>query len=343
MDSLLSATSQNVLDFWASPHSIKIYESPPTSEEFLRDCVAPHVPCIIRGALEDWGAMKWNLDYLKDKLNDKMVEINVTPDGRGDAVIETPQSERIFAYPAELTLKFSDFVDNLNHRYEKIDDDEERAVFYLSQQDDNLRRHYSELLDDIKYLPLAESAFTSSASSIDGLGLAAANLWIGDERSVSTMHKDFFENLYCVVEGEKLFTLMPPVDVLFLEEKEFATRRWCVNTPCDQGKNLSNLKKSDLHLSADEDHRPQKEVSWLCFDPDLPEHSRHFERCHPIRVSVTKGEVLYLPAMWYHRVTQSCTTIAVNFWYEQRFDHRYVYYQLCRQLKDMSDKHVTTK
>lgn len=29
------------------------------------------------------------------------------------------------------------------------------------------------------------------------------NLWIGDERSVSSLHKDHYENLYCVVTGHK--------------------------------------------------------------------------------------------------------------------------------------------
>ena len=31
--------------------------------------------------------------------------------------------------------------------------------------------------------------------------------------------------------------------------------------------------------------------------------------------------------MWYHYVTQTCLTIAVNYWYDQRFDFRYVFYQ----------------
>ncbi len=30
------------------------------------------------------------------------------------------------------------------------------------------------------------------------------NLWIGDERAVSSAHKDNYENMYCVVVGEKV-------------------------------------------------------------------------------------------------------------------------------------------
>ncbi len=45
---------------------------------------------------------------------------------------------------------------------------------------------------------------------------------------------------------------------------------------------------------------------------------------HAVYVQVGPGEVLYLPAMWYHRVSQVCSqaseghdyVIAVNFWCE---------------------------
>lgn len=32
----------------------------------------------------------------------------------------------------------------------------------------------------------------------------AVNLWIGDERSVSSMHRDPYQNMYAVVVGEKV-------------------------------------------------------------------------------------------------------------------------------------------
>lgn len=41
----------------------------------------------------------------------------------------------------------------------------------------------------------------------------AINLWIGDERSTTTFHKDHYENLYAVVRGKKAFHLLPPTDV----------------------------------------------------------------------------------------------------------------------------------
>eukprot|EP01042_Synura_sphagnicola_P004252 gene4252-biopygen4579 len=36
--------------------------------------------------------------------------------------------------------------------------------------------------------------------------------------------------------------------------------------------------------------------------------------------------------MWYHRVSQTRVTVAVNFWYDMRFDFRYVFSQLAFRL-----------
>ena len=39
---------------------------------------------------------------------------------------------------------------------------------------------------------------------------------MGDERAVTSMHKDHYENIYCVVTGAKTFTLIPPTDLPFV-------------------------------------------------------------------------------------------------------------------------------
>jgi jumonji domain-containing protein 7 len=40
----------------------------------------------------------------------------------------------------------------------------------------------------------------------------AVNMWVGDERAVTSLHKDHYENIYVVVAGAKHFTLLPPAD-----------------------------------------------------------------------------------------------------------------------------------
>ena len=53
-----------------------------------------------------------------------------------------------------------------------------------------------------------------------GVAPDAVNLWMGDSRAVSSMHKDFYENLYCVIRGQKHFTLLPPTDMAYVRYVE---------------------------------------------------------------------------------------------------------------------------
>lgn len=39
----------------------------------------------------------------------------------------------------------------------------------------------------------------------------AINLWIGNSRSVTALHRDNYENIYCQIIGSKNFVLLPPI------------------------------------------------------------------------------------------------------------------------------------
>jgi jumonji domain-containing protein 7 len=51
---------------------------------------------------------------------------------------------------------------------------------------------------------------------------------MGDKRSVSSMHKDPYENIYCVISGEKHFTLIPGVYYPYLKEGTYVNSHWKV-------------------------------------------------------------------------------------------------------------------
>jgi hypothetical protein len=63
---------------------------------------------------------------------------------------------------------------------------------------------------------------------------------------------------------------------------------------------------------------------------------RYFSEPEPLEVQVNAGDVLYLPAMWYHFVQQDElggeATIAVNCWVDMDFNGRYAYLQLVEKL-----------
>jgi len=149
----------------------------------------------------------------------------------------------------------------------------------------------------------------------------AVNLWVGGAGSVTSFHKDHYENMFAVITGTKTFHLLPPSDVYRLAAREFPLAQY-YPTDADPG---TDPAAWNLELRKDTDSPP---VRWspldprnppgvleggLLADPSLPP---------PLVVTVQPGEVLYLPSLWHHFVEQTggeegfC--VAVNFWIEEQ-------------------------
>ena len=143
---------------------------------------------------------------------------------------------------------------------------------------------------------------------------------------------DHFENFYCVIKGCKTFTLFPPSDVAFLPVQSFETARYEVVVTEENsaiGHELKpKIKKDDLCITNKD--CPSK-IDWIGVDVD----DVTLKCAHPLRVQVMAGEVLYIPAMWFHRVSQTTLTISVNYWYDMRFDFRYVFFKLVSNCRDL--------
>jgi hypothetical protein len=254
------------------------------------------------------------------------------------------------------------------------------SVLYYSRQNDCFRTELKTLHQATAHVipetfEFAEGAFGTGPPE-------AVNLWMGDERSVSAMHKDPYENLFYVASGEKIFTLCPPADAPYLYEKDFLSgqfdsqepepkqkvqpkkRRWVVKTGFEDGDDDDDddivLNKNDRAqvksvLSMDvapilkqeyskEENTPAY-VRWIEADVAAlanPEYEIHQLRnfpllkyAHPIhQVRVQTGELLYLPALWFHRVTQSRETIGINYWYNMKFNSpNWCYFRLLQQLQ----------
>lgn len=165
----------------------------------------------------------------------------------------------------------------------------------------------------------------------------AVNLWIGNEHVVSSMHKDHYENLFYVLSGEKVFTLCPPADAPFLYQREFdsgtfhqqTNGEWVVQqdyttndcSECFRVQWIEGDVEPFLHQSPDDDSKRDDCHSLLSLT-------------HPIRVHVKAGEMLYLPALWFHRVSQTCETVGVNYWYDMQFDSpHWCYFNFLQQLQ----------
>ena len=83
----------------------------------------------------------------------------------------------------------------------------------LPQENDNLRGEYSQLYADVgKDIPWAKIAFGGQEPD-------AINLWIGNSRSVTALHRDNYENIYCQIIGTKHFVLVAPAEMACVNEK----------------------------------------------------------------------------------------------------------------------------
>ncbi len=202
---------------------------------FLKNYVMMNKPVIITNALIDFPIMQKisndPYEYFLSKELDKDCTINYSPFGNADSIIDADTNNPKFVLPYEKKTSFYDFLNDIMKQNDKNDknsdngdDDNVRSdwVPYLSAQNDSLRHEFKELNGDVPLQPqgLLKPVF-------DALGnIEAINLWIGDARSTTATHKDFFENIYCVLHGQKHFTLFPPCDVGYLYEKKYPVYRY---------------------------------------------------------------------------------------------------------------------
>jgi peptidyl-lysine (3S)-dioxygenase / protease len=356
MDAALDQLSEDVADLWSSKSGSvsgsrlgsvpRIAASELTALRFVREFVSTNRPVVICGLVDHWTTplQKWNEDdYICDVMKsngDPDISVNVTPTGWGDCV-QRVGGEDMFVQPEERRMKLYDFLSIMK-------DDAFDGVAYISHQNDSLRTQFSGLMKDVDdVLHLACEAFDSMPD--------ATNLWIGDEKAVSSLHKDHYENMYVVVQGEKHFLLFPPADVAFLEngfdDQSFRTARFVhvnssssssSNTYCH--KNNDDEQSDDTTATADYNRAIpiENSSSWRVLveedDGITTPWIRPFDtsspppRASPIEVVVRKGEVLYLPALWYHQVSQRGRTIAVNYWHDMTFDHKWVYHNFVRNV-----------
>ena len=137
------------------------------------------------------------------------------------------------------------------------------------------------------------------------------------------MHKDPYENIYCVVRGYKEIILQPPTDLPWIPYKHLKS---AVYKETDDGAWLSLLCP----------HIP--DVDWVAIDPLRPDAQTFPDYRHSTqyRVRLGPGDCLYLPSLWFHHLTQSQGCIAVNYWYDMEFDVKYNLFNLLRQLKNIS-------
>ena len=266
---------------------------------FYREYVAPRKPCIITGALESWPAFHlWDADLLKQRMQDTPVTVAATPNGRADALTEVSPGELRFMRPEERTMPFTTFADALTSPSSD-------TVLYAQKQNNSFAEEYTPLHRDV------HDNVRAFGEEVFGCPTDAANFWMGGDTTVSSMHRDHYENLYSVIRGTKKFTLVAPWEASLIPYTPQAEGVWRRG---GEGEGVWEVDRLDTT------------VRWVGLDPNsetAAEEHPAWGSANPLRIEVRAGETLYLPSLWFHEVGQygndDNLTIAVNYWYDIQY------------------------
>lgn len=160
----------------------------PSFEDFQRNFALPERPVILRGAIRDWNALKWDFDYLKARVGSVQL-----PVARADAGVYIDDAVRAPDFSVR-PMAFDAFLDSLDSR--TVD----AGNAYLMQL--SIPVYFPELAPD---LPLP--------GYFDPKLLQSFNIWIGPPDTLSWLHYDTHHNLLAAVKGRKKFTLFSPGDL----------------------------------------------------------------------------------------------------------------------------------
>lgn len=291
--------------------------TPETTFAMLRKYVALSRPVVLRGAAVHWPAVTlWQRRDIVRGIFDthQKLPATLTPDGFADAY-HLPSGR--FLEPFEVPMTMGDFFDALDRSCRS----DIPCVPYFQAQNGCLDSAFEAMKRDL----ICEEV-CDLGRSLFGVDCEASNVWIGGQRSVTSCHQDWYENLYVVVGGEKHFTLLPPWEAALVPKTPLPSGRWHLKP----GVELSAVTTQDWSIE-----EASEEVPWITTDPPAEK---------AIDVTVRPGDVLYLPAMWFHKVRQSngppggTGTIAVNFWFDMSFDSpAYHLQRMIKSLKGLED------
>jgi peptidyl-lysine (3S)-dioxygenase / protease len=318
----------------------------------------------------DADCFKWTKKSLCALVKEE-VEVAITPDGRADSLYSLPstkpecqagtgrsskqqepctpfwhhtdptepprsqEQEEVFVEPANVRMTLLDLIDKLCPPSPNTSP--ASPVYYLQSQNSNLSTGPLSSL-----LPSFPSTPPPFALPVLG-SPEATNIWVGNHQSVTSTHRDPYENLYLVVKGAKRFVLYAPVEEICLHSTMVRTGRWVYEEGAEEGKKFG--------IQMDEE---VAEIPWIPIDPNNPpvEGSKeypYYRYARPVTVTVNEEEILYLPSGWFHHVSQECGSwkaddheggrmemapcIAVNYWFDMDYTgEKYVMREMLSRL-----------
>lgn len=271
---------------------------PPSVEEFVESFQTPGVPVIIEGAFAHWNALTWTLEYLKERVGENTVFVR-----------KGTQSEdyRLGKKYDVVQMKFANYIDRiLNNdpeksklKREKNKESSSSTPVEKKASQDSIDNFYLAVQNIKRVLPELDADI--SMPPYIGKLHQGPFLWIAPDEHYEYTHFDPDDGMLFVVSGHKDVRLF----------------HW---------KYLENLYPNPLGSKG---RTIQATVN--IDKPDLKTHPL-FSQAVCDYGSLNAGDLLFIPAFYWHQVTSTPRTMSINAFYgdagdvtfaKKVFDHRW--------------------
>ena len=292
----------------------------PTKEEFVTKYLFHSKPVIFKNAIRHWPAIKkWSSDFLRYEYGEKQVHVKLTEDGEFEGCDKADKFENFARFqipkqvikqlnfpdlvvvrPAVANIKFSKFLDIIENR----DRNYKNVSAYLEYS--SVREYFPELEEDIWEIPVVK----------DLLHLLHLNIWISNGNTLGKLHFDPYDNFLCQLSGKKQLTLFEPHNNYNLYEGHIQEAILSYNLQSNKFMQDKVLDSTSMVMSPVD-----------IANPDI-DRFFNFTKAIPMKCLLKEGDVLYMPAFWWHEVQsypheKDRRNLAVNFWYEPFFNKEY--------------------
>ncbi|WKX99288.1 hypothetical protein Q1695_014290 [Nippostrongylus brasiliensis] len=223
-----------------------------TKWEFADRFLNKKKPVIVRGLNKHWPALKkWSFEYLHSILCYRVVPVEL-----GSSYTENEWSQKL--------MTGSEFFNSVGNT--------ENGPLYLAQH--RLFEQIPQLCEDFS---LPHYCDHCEEKNVD------RNSWIGPGGTLSPLHTDPRDNLFCQIKGRKFLRLVAPED----SENVYAF----------QDGIITNTSQVDV------------------LNPDL-EKFPNFGNARCWDGVVGPGDVLFIPKGWWHLVSSLSNSISISFWFD---------------------------